>query len=94
MISQYDHLEGPCFQLGHIVTFAYCRSTAGKQPCRRLFDCWFQRFPVQEFMQEHLDAEEPAELLRPAPPKLFSLLEMIERARRLQSADASETAKE
>lgn len=82
MISQYDKLEIRCPMLGHSLHFSYCRSTVGENPCRRIFDCWFQRFPVQDFMQKHFSKEILDKLSAPPKAKMLSLIELIEQAKK------------
>ena len=54
-------------------------------PCRLILDCWWERFDVRAFLQAHLPAEAMAQVERagafPPPPKVLSLLDMIEQAR-------------
>ena len=84
MIDQYDHLEIRCPMLGHPLTFHYCRTTSNAVPCRKLFDCWFERIPVREYAEEFLDSQTIAALMQPLKPKIASLLELVERARASQ----------
>jgi hypothetical protein len=84
MIDQYDHLEIRCPMLGHPLNFHYCRTTTRAVPCRKLFDCWYERLPVQEFAAEFFDQQTIAAMVQPPPPKILSLLELIERARASQ----------
>jgi hypothetical protein len=80
MITDYDHLEIRCPMLGHPLYFSYCRTTDGKSPCRRIFNCWFQRLPVQQFIQDHYPKGILEKLSAPPKPKMQSLLELIEKA--------------
>jgi len=80
MITDYDHLEIRCPMLGHPLTFSYCRSTVGNTPCRKIFNCWFERFPIQDFMQNNFDQHIIDNLIAPPKPKMLSLLELIEKA--------------
>jgi hypothetical protein len=80
MIDQYDNLRIYCRILGHEVPFSYCRQGAFGQPCRRIFDCWFEKFDIQKFMQEHFTQEQIQALLAPPTDKVVSLIELIRKA--------------
>lgn len=86
MINQYDELESRCKVLGHPVSFHYCRTQTEGQACRHLLNCWFERFPIQEFAQAHLREEEIAALLSPPPSKLNTIIQLIEKARKTPPA--------
>ena len=80
MITDYDDQEIYCRMLGHPLRFSYCRSTDGNTPCRKILNCWFQRFPVQEFIHQHFTEESLQEITAPPKNKILSLLELIERS--------------
>lgn len=80
MITQYDHLVTHCPMLGHSVNFSYCRSTDGNTPCRRIFNCWYQRFAVQDFVYDHYAQEIITTIIVPPKPKMMSLIELIQKA--------------
>jgi hypothetical protein len=82
-LTEHDDRTVRCRRLGHMVAFRYCRTQEGRTVCPLILDCWWQVFDVRAFLEKHLPAEQIARLERPAPrPKVVSLLEMIERARR------------
>ena len=68
--------------LGHEVTFSYCRRPARDLPCRKVLDCWWQAFDVEDFLRRHFSQEQLAGILAPPPPKVATLVELIEQARR------------
>ncbi|MBN1482527.1 hypothetical protein EH223_10820 [candidate division KSB1 bacterium] len=80
MITQYDHLEIRCPMLGHPLKFFYCRTTDGNTPCRRIFNCWYQRIAVQDFVYDHFPQEIIATITAPPKPKMLSLVELIQKA--------------
>ncbi len=80
MITEYDHLEIRCPMLGHPLNFFYCRSTDSNTPCRKIYNCWYQRFPIQHFMQAHFEPDDLDKITAPPKPKVLSLLELIEKA--------------
>ncbi len=81
MIDRYDEEKRRCPMLGHQVKFHYCRSCNRELPCSKIYDCWFQTFPVEAFMQEHYEEEVLKKITAPPKPKMISLLELINRAR-------------
>ena len=80
MITDYDDQEIYCPMLGHLLKFSYCRSTDGTTPCRKILNCWYQRFPVQEFMLSHFSEESIRKITAPPKNKVLSLLELIEKS--------------
>jgi hypothetical protein len=81
-MDTHDKEEGYCRTLGHYVPFIYCRTMKDGVPCHRILDCWFERFPVDEFLKAHYSQEEIASILEPPRPKISSLIDLIEKARK------------
>jgi len=85
MINEHDQDLLRCRRLGHEVTFGYCRQETGGKPCRLVLDCWWEHFEVRSFLRAHLPEETVAEVERagasPPPPKILSLVEMIQQAK-------------
>lgn len=78
-----DDYEIRCPRLGHQITFSYCRSENSGLPCFKTLDCWYNHFSVEEFMRMELTPEQWEEVFgRPPKPKIISLVEMIEEAKR------------
>jgi hypothetical protein len=69
-----------CRMLGHDVTFSYCRNTTSSQPCRKIFDCWFERFDIDKFMRENYSEQQIKEILEPPMPKMVFLAELIKKS--------------
>lgn len=82
MKEQYDKAEGYCKMLGHFLTFDYCRSVNKGLPCSKVKDCWFQHFPIQEFIAENYSEEEQKKFLAPPKAKIQSLSEILEQAQK------------
>jgi hypothetical protein len=76
----YDDRPGYCRKLGHHITFKYCRSVADGLPCHKVLDCWFEQFPVNDFINGHYSQEEKGRFLSPPQPKIISLLDLIKKA--------------
>ncbi len=81
MITDFDNEERRCPLLGHQICFEYCRSANHEAPCRKILDCWFERFPIVDFMNEHFSQEEIARIKEPPKNKVLSLLELIQQAK-------------
>ena len=81
MITEFDTLEIRCPMLGHPLNFSYCRSTDSNTPCRKIYNCWYQRIPVQQFVKEHFSQEIIEKITAPPQPKMLSLLELVEKAK-------------
>jgi hypothetical protein len=70
--------------MGGQVTFDYCRIEAGKLPCSRAVTCWSVYFDAEDFFRTNLSPDD-FELVfsAPAQPKLVTLVELIEKARKM-----------
>jgi len=78
-----DDFQIRCPRLGHAIPFSYCRSESMGLPCFKTLDCWFEHFPVADYLQEALSREEWVRAFHGAGKnKVMSLLELIEQARR------------
>jgi hypothetical protein len=76
----YDGQEIYCRMLGHHVPFWYCRNVPGNDSmCPKIRDCWFMKIPVDEYILNF--REEEAATKAPPPPKVLSLVELIEQAK-------------
>ena len=72
-----------CPRLGHSITFSYCRSENSGLPCFKALDCWFQYFPVEDYLREILSREEWEKVFEgQGRTKVQSLIELIEEARK------------
>jgi len=76
----YDEFTTRCPMLGHLVSFAYCRSCADHKPCRKVADCWFQRMDIQGYLKERYSPEEIASILAPPQSKLLQIIELARKA--------------
>lgn len=79
-MDEHDSRVMYCRMLGHQVPFSYCRQTASGQPCRKIFDCWYQQFDIQQFMQSHYSQDQIDQILAPPKPKMTTLVELIRQA--------------
>lgn len=88
MIDQYDDVQGYCRMLGHRLPFRYCRSANDELPCRKIMDCWYDMFPVLEFLAENYSEEELKAAFGTRPrTRVESLIEIIGRSTEHDSKD-------
>ena len=77
-----------CPKLGHEVTFGYCRRENLGLPCSRSLICWGAYFDVEAFFRKELSQEEWNKVFEtPQKPKMLSLLELIQRAKKKTGDD-------
>jgi hypothetical protein len=78
-----EDYEIRCPRLGHQITFSYCRRENMGLPCFKTLDCWFEHFLVEEYLRKELEPEEWEKVFsRPPKPKMLSLVELIEEAKK------------
>jgi hypothetical protein len=78
-----DDCQIRCPRLGHPISFSYCRLENMGIPCFKTLDCWFEHFPVEEYLRETLTVEEWDRAFQGAgKTKVMSILELIEQARK------------
>jgi hypothetical protein len=78
-----DDFQIRCPRLGHHLAFSYCRVESKGLPCFKIMDCWYEHFMIEEFMRADLKPEEWEKAFgRPIKPKILSLVEMIEEAKK------------
>lgn len=63
--------------LGHTLGFKYCRIMHEGLPCHNILNCWFERFPVQEYIKENYSVEEQQCIFKPPKPKMETLAEIL-----------------
>ncbi len=78
--DQFDEISGYCRMLGHYVPFHYCRTVQQDNPCAKILDCYFERFPIQDFLSSNYSESELSAINSTPPPKLHSILELVKKA--------------
>ncbi len=83
MKEQYDNEEGYCRMLGHRLPFRYCRTANNDEfPCRKIMDCWYDVFPVLEFLAENYTEDELKQAFQPQPKtRMATLIEIVNKVR-------------
>lgn len=91
MIKKYDKKETYCRMLGHVLSFQYCRTMQEGVPCGRILDCWFKVLPIQKFIQENYSEEKQKLIFEPPKPKMISLVDILEKARKVKDKNQDES---
>jgi hypothetical protein len=79
--EEHDHLVGYCRKLGHTVPFSYCRIENRRLPCSKIYSCWFERIPIQDFIQRNYTPEEMGAIFARPQSKLETILDIAEQIR-------------
>lgn len=78
-----DDFNIRCPRLGHQIHYAYCRIENNGLPCFKTLDCWYRHFEVEKRLKQELTQEEWDQVFgKGAKPKMVSLLELIEQAKK------------
>jgi len=80
-LERYDEINGYCRTLGHHIPFKYCRTLQNGLPCAKILNCFFERFPIQEFIDNHYSEQQKSQIFKIQEPKLNSILELIAQAK-------------
>lgn len=83
-MNLYDNERIYCRRLGHWLTFNYCRQENNNLPCRKIMDCWFEKLEINEFLEENYREEEISYIFESSKPKLTSIVELIEQAKKIR----------
>lgn len=84
-----DDFQIRCPKLGHQIYFSYCAQENQGLPCYRALDCWYVHFEVEAFFEKTLTpAKWKAAFTKPPKPKMVSLLELIEQAKKRKSQES------
>lgn len=85
MKEQYDDKSGYCRMLGHTLGFGYCRIMHEGLPCHNILNCWFERFPVQSFLEENYSREALQAILQPPRTRMAALAEALNKSTKEES---------
>jgi hypothetical protein len=85
MIEINDSLMIHCPQLGGEIPFSYCRTVNDALPCRKVIACWELRMDIAQFLKDHFSIDEMQRFLAPpAKTKIETLLDLIEKAKKIR----------
>jgi len=77
-----------CRRLGNPVAFSYCRIESSGLPCFKIMDCWYDYFMVEDFLRQELKPDEWERVFnKPLKPKVLTLLELIEEAKKRKTEE-------
>jgi len=85
MIEQHDDKPIRCPRLGDQVTFKYCRIMNNRLPCGRIVGCWEGRIDIGKFLADHYSTEKLDRVFAPPKPKMETLVELIEKAKKVKT---------
>lgn len=85
MIEQYDDKTIRCPRVGGEVTFRYCRFENNLLPCRWIVRCWQSEMDITTFLAEHYSKEELDRVFALPKPKIESLVDLIEKAKKTKT---------
>jgi hypothetical protein len=80
MLKLHDDKKIYCRKLGHHLTFQYCRRENKGLPCKKIIDCWFEKFNIQSYLQEYYKESELKHIFEAPRPKMTTLLDLIKQA--------------
>ena len=87
MIDQHDDKTIRCPRIGGEVNFRFCRFENNLLPCRFIIGCWQMQMDVNRLLEDHYSEEELARIFVPPRPKIESLLELIEKSKKVKEGD-------
>ena len=82
LIEKYDENTIRCPRVGGEVNFMFCRTENKLLPCRWIIGCWQERIDINNFLEKHYSKEELNQIFTPPKPKIESLLDLIEKAKK------------
>jgi hypothetical protein len=86
-MDQYDDKTIRCPRVGGEVNFRFCRFENNMLPCRWIVGCWEMRVDMNKFMTDHYSKEEMDLIFTPPKPKIESLLNLVEDAKKVKQED-------
>lgn len=82
MVEKYDDKTIRCPRIGGDVNFKFCRFENNLIPCRWIIGCWNGRIDINTFLKDHYSEKELNQIFVPPKPKMQSLIEMVEKAKK------------
>ncbi len=86
-MDQYDDKTIRCPRVGGEVNFRFCRFENNMLPCIWIVGCWEMRMDMNKFMTDHYSKEEMDRIFTPPRPKIESLLNLVEDAKKVKQED-------
>ncbi len=82
MIEQHDDKAMRCPRVGGEVNFRFCRFENNMLPCRFIVGCWQGQIEIEVFLNEQYSEEELDSIFTPPRPKMETLVDLMEKARK------------
>jgi hypothetical protein len=82
LVEQYDENTIRCPRIGGEVNFLFCRTENNMLPCRWIAGCWQGRMEILTFLEDHYTEEELEQIFIPPKPKIESLINLVEKAKK------------
>ncbi len=82
MSKQYDEKTMRCPRVGGEVNFRFCRFENNMLPCRFIVGCWQGQIDIEAFLNEHYSEEELDSIFTPPRPKMETLVDLMEKAKK------------
>lgn len=85
-------LKCRCPRLGQEIHFEYCMESGDDDfACWKVLDCWWEIFDVESYLKANLPASEFNRMIQMKPkPKVASLVELVEKAKRRTEREPDE----
>jgi hypothetical protein len=78
--EKFDNKSIYCRKLGHYLRFNYCRREKEGLPCRKIVDCWFEKFNIGHYLHDCFKEDEIMYIFEPPQAKVATLVELIKQA--------------
>jgi hypothetical protein len=85
VIEQYDDQTIRCPRVGGDVNFRFCRTENYMLPCRWIVGCWQAYMDINRFIEKHYSKEDMNRIFTPPKPKIESLVNLIEKAKKVKT---------
>lgn len=84
-MEQNDDKTIRCPRMGGQVNFRFCRFENNLLPCRWIAGCWQMQMDINKFLADHYSKEELDRICIPPKPKIESLMDLIEKAKKVKT---------
>jgi hypothetical protein len=86
LIEEHDHKTIRCPRVGGQVNFKFCRFENNMLPCRWIVGCWQGQMDINKLLEDHYSKKELDQIFALPKPKLQSLVDLMEKAKKVKGA--------
>lgn len=86
LIEEHDDKTIRCPRVGGEVNFRFCRFENNMLPCRWIVGCWQSQMDINKLLADHYSKKELDQIFALPKPKLQSLVDLIEKAKKIRTA--------